>query len=160
MNQIISKLSTLISKPIIYIYVLTYTRMFGRCASQTTSIPQDVGTNIGTKYLVPITWYQLLGTRYLVPDTWHQILGTKYLVTDTWYQVLGTRYLVPGSWYQVLGTKYLVPNTWYQKLGTKYLVPSAWCKVLDTRYLVHNCAQISSNVLVMNQFTVRDQANI
>ena len=82
----------------------------------------------------------------LVPSTWNKGHGTKYLVPNTWYQILGTRYLVPGSWYQVLGTKYLVPNTWYQ--------------VLVTRGLVRKCAQISSNVLVMNQFTVRDQDNI
>ena len=40
------------------------------------------------------------------------------------------------------------------------LVSSTWYKVLDTRYLVRNCAQISSEVFVMNQFTVRDQDNI
>ena len=42
-----------------------------------------------------------------------EILGTKYLVPNTWYQILGTQYLVPNTWYQILGTKYLVPNTWY-----------------------------------------------
>ena len=31
---------------------------------------------LGTKYLVPSTWYQVLGTKYLVPSTWHQVLGT------------------------------------------------------------------------------------
>ena len=64
-----------------------------------------------------------------------------------------SRMLVPITWYQILGTRFLVPSTWYQ-------VPSAWYKVLETRYLVRNCPQISSNVLVMNPFTVRDQDNI
>ena len=45
---------------------------------------------------------------------WKVDLGTKYLVPSTWYQVLGTKYLVPSPWYQVLGTKSLVPSPWYQ----------------------------------------------
>ena len=85
---------------IIYIYIYIYTRIFGWCASRTALILQDVGTN--------------------------------YLVPDTWYQILGTKYLVPGAWY----------------------------KVLDTRYLVRDCAQISSNVSVTNEVTVRHLDNI
>ena len=34
-------------------------------------------------------------------------LGTKILVPGSWYQDLGTRILVPRSWYQHLGTKIL-----------------------------------------------------
>ena len=60
--------------------------------------------------------WQILGTKYLVPGTWYQVFGTKYLVPSTWYQVHGTKYLVPS-------TKYLVPSIWYQAFGTKYLVP-------------------------------------
>ena len=71
---------------------------------------------LGTKYLVPSTWYQVLGAKYLVPSAWHQVLGTKYLSPSTWYLVLGTKYLVPSTWYQVLGNKYFVPSTWYQVL--------------------------------------------
>ena len=32
------------------------------------------------------------------------VLGTKYLVPSTWYQVLGTKYLVPSTRYQVPST--------------------------------------------------------
>ena len=38
----------------------------------------NVGSNVGTKYLVPSMWYQVLGTKYLVPSTWYQVCGTKY----------------------------------------------------------------------------------
>ena len=69
----------------------------------------------------------MLGTKCLVPSTWYHIFGTKYLVPNTWYQV-------PSMCYQILGTKYLVPNTWYQNLGTKYLVPNIWYQVLGTRW--------------------------
>ena len=51
--------------------------------------------DLGTKYLVPSSWYQVLGTKYLVPSTWYQVLGTQYLVPSTWYQILGTG--VPGT---------------------------------------------------------------
>ena len=34
-----------------------------------------------------------------------QDLGTKILVPRSWYQDLGTKILVPRSWYQDLGTK-------------------------------------------------------
>ena len=34
-----------------------------------------------------------------------KMVGTKILVPGSWYQDLGTRILVPGSWYQDLGTK-------------------------------------------------------
>ena len=44
--------------------------MFGRCAPRTALILQDVGTN----YLVPDTWYQVLGTQYLIPGTWYVIV--------------------------------------------------------------------------------------
>ena len=44
-------------------------------------------------------------------DAFRKVLGTKYLVPSTWYQVLGTKYLLPSTWYQVHGTKYLVPST-------------------------------------------------
>ena len=44
----------------------------------------NVGSNVGTKYLVPSTWYPALGTKYLVPRTWYQVLDTKYLVPSTW----------------------------------------------------------------------------
>ena len=46
------------------------------------SIPQDVGTNIGTRYLVPDTWYQILGNRFLVLSTWYEVLETRYLVRN------------------------------------------------------------------------------
>ena len=37
-----------------------------------------------------------------------QVLGTKCLVPRTWYQVSGTRYQLLGTklWYQVLGTRH------------------------------------------------------
>jgi len=40
-----------------------------------------------------------LGTKYLVPSTWYQVLGTKYLAP--------TRYLVPSAWYQVFGSNHV-----------------------------------------------------
>ena len=52
-----------------------------------------------------------------------KMVGTKILVPASWYQDLSTKILVPGTWYQVLGTKILVPGSWYQDLGTKTLVP-------------------------------------
>ena len=51
---------------------------------------------------------KVLGTKYLVPGTWYQVPGTRYLVPSTWYQVPGTKYLVPSTL-----TKCLVPCTWY-----------------------------------------------
>ena len=42
-------------------------------------------------------------------------LGTKILVPGSWYQHLGTEILVPGSLYQDLGTRILVPRSRYQK---------------------------------------------
>ena len=39
-----------------------------------------VQNNIGTKYLVPSTWYQGLGTKYLVPSA-----GARYFVPSTWF---------------------------------------------------------------------------
>ena len=45
---------------------------------------------------------QVLGTKYLVPSAWYQVLGSRYL----YLEIFGTKYLVPG-------TKYLVPSTWY-----------------------------------------------
>ena len=45
-----------------------------------------------------------------------KMVGTKILVPRSWYQDLGTKILVPRSWYQDLGTKLLVPRSWYQDL--------------------------------------------
>ena len=53
------------------------------------------------------------------------MVGTKMLVPGSWYQDLGTKILVPRSWYQDPGTKILVPGSWYQDLGTKILVHDA-----------------------------------
>ena len=39
---------------------------------------------------------KMVGTRILVPGSWYQDLGTS------WYQDLGTKILVPRSWYQDL----------------------------------------------------------
>ena len=66
---------------------------------------------VGTKILVPGSWYQDLGS-------WYQDLGTKILVPRSWYQDLGTQILVPRSWYQDPGTKILVPRSWYQDRGS------------------------------------------
>ena len=62
---------------------------------------------------------KMVGTKILVPRSWYQDLGTRILVPRSWYPDLGTRILVPGSWYQDLGTRILVPRSWYQDLGTK-----------------------------------------
>ena len=59
--------------------------------------------------------------RILVPD-----LGTRILVPRSWYQDLGTRILVPRSWYQDLGTKILVPRSWYQDLVPRSWHGQAW----------------------------------
>ena len=85
-----------------------------------------LSVDLGTKILVPRSWYQDLGTRILVSGSWYQDLGTRILVPGSWYQDLGTKILVPGSWYQDFGTKILVPRFWYQDLGTNILVPRSW----------------------------------
>ena len=82
---------------------------------------------LGTKYVVPDTWY-------LIPSYCYHVLpvpGTKPLVSSTWYRVSHTKYLAPRTWHQVLGATYWVPCTGYQVLGTGYVVPN-----IVTKYLV------------------------
>ena len=56
---------------------------------------------------------KMVGTKILVPASWYQDLSIKILVPRSWYQDLGTKILVPRSWYQDPGTK-----IWYQDTGT------------------------------------------
>ena len=66
-----------------------------------------------------------LGTRILVPGSWYQDLGTKIYGAPERLRLsgfpffFGIEILVPRSWYQDLGTKILVQRSWYQHLGTK-----------------------------------------
>ena len=39
--------------------------------------PLGLSVDLGTKILVPASWYQDLGTKILVPRCWYQDLGTK-----------------------------------------------------------------------------------
>ena len=45
--------------------------------------PRLVDPGLGTKYLIPSTWYHTLDTKYLVPSTWYEVLGTKFLEPST-----------------------------------------------------------------------------
>ena len=61
------------------------------------------------------------------------VVGTKYVVPSTWYQVSGATHLVPSIWYQTLGTKYLVPSIWYHVPGTKYMpLPNICLRIYNT----------------------------
>jgi hypothetical protein len=84
---------------------------------------------LGTRYLVPGTWYQILGTRRLVPGTRHLVPGTRYLLPDARYQVPGTRHLVLDAWY----------NTWYLGPHTrhKYLLPNFLRYQIGTTSSIH-----------------------
>ena len=87
--------------------------------------------NIGSKFwqFWAFGFLEVLGTKYLVPSTWYQVRGTNYVVPSTWYQVRDTKYLVASTWYQVPGTKYLVPSTWYQVLGTNGAKYCIWASI-------------------------------
>ena len=87
----------------------------------------------GLLYL-PTIWYQAqdtkdVGTKQLVPSTWYQILVTEYLVPSTWYQLPGTKYLVP-SLDEVVGEKFGKGLDTFQTFGRS--LPNS-CKLNDGR---------------------------
>ena len=76
----------------------TYLQEFCPCFFDTSS----ASGYTGAKYV------QQFGLRFLAC---HAPIGTKILVPGSWYQDLGTKILVAGSWYQDPGTQNLKLRT-------------------------------------------------
>ena len=59
------------------------------------------------------SYFNLRASEFWVLGPWSLTwdLGTRLLVPRSWYQDMGTKILVPWSWYQDPGTKVLVPRS-------------------------------------------------
>ena len=71
---------------------------------------------VGTKYLGPGTWYQVL-----LPSTW--------VVPSNRYQILGVKYLIPSLYQQALESSYFAHSTWYLGQGTRHFILRIWTQL-------------------------------